>query len=131
MVPVMLTFYDTDRKTVKERSRSRVCINSKENENVISFRMHIITFLGIKEQAHSLGAPDFELKIFSLQINNGKGKNYLIQTQAQLDLERGLLIGSCGELNMSFCGMRVVLALFLSWVVSFKFRGWVVSDMVG
>ena len=79
----------------------------------------------------TIGAPDFELKIFSLQINNGKGKNYLIQTQAQLDLERGLLIGSCGELNMSFCGMRVVLALFLSWVVSFKFRGWVVSDMVG
>ena len=34
-VPVMLTFYDTDRKTVKERSRSRVCINSKEHENAI------------------------------------------------------------------------------------------------
>ena len=27
--------------------------------------------------------------------------------------------------------MRVVLALFLSWVVSSKFRGWVVSDLVG
>ena len=48
MVPVMLTFNDTDRKTVKERSRSRVCINSKEHENVISFRMHIITFLGFQ-----------------------------------------------------------------------------------
>ena len=44
VVPVMLTFYDTGRKTVKERSRSRVCINSKEHENVISFCMHIITF---------------------------------------------------------------------------------------
>ena len=27
--------------------------------------------------------------------------------------------------------MRVVLALFFSWVVSSKFRGWVVSDLVG
>ena len=36
MVSVMLEFYNTDRKTVKERSiyRSRVCINSKEHENV-------------------------------------------------------------------------------------------------
>ena len=42
MVPFMLTFYNTDRKTVKERSRSRVCINSKEHENVMSFRRHII-----------------------------------------------------------------------------------------
>ena len=46
VVPVMLTFYDTDCKTVKERnSRSRVCIHSKEHENAISFCMHIITFL--------------------------------------------------------------------------------------
>ena len=37
VVPVMLTFYDTDCKTVKERIRSRVCINSKEHENAISF----------------------------------------------------------------------------------------------
>ena len=67
VVPVMLTFYDTDCKTVKERnSRSRVCIHSKEHENAISFCMHIITFLWIKEQAHSLGVPDFELKIFRL-----------------------------------------------------------------
>ena len=45
MVPVMLAFYNTDRKTVKERSiiyRSRVCINSKEHENLIGFRRHII-----------------------------------------------------------------------------------------
>ena len=44
MVPVMLAFYNTDRKTVKERSiyRSRVCINSKEHENVKGFRRHII-----------------------------------------------------------------------------------------
>ena len=37
--PVMLAFYNTDRKTVKERSiyRSRVCINSKEHENVNEF----------------------------------------------------------------------------------------------
>ena len=27
--------------------------------------------------------------------------------------------------------MQVVLALFLSWVVSSKFRGWVVLDLVG
>ena len=52
-----------------------MCINSKEPENVVSFRMHIVTFLGIKEQAHSLGVPDFELKIFILQINNGKRQN--------------------------------------------------------
>ena len=44
VIPVMLTFYDTDRKNVKERSRSRVCINFKEHENVISFFMYIITF---------------------------------------------------------------------------------------
>ena len=44
VVPVMLAFCNTDRKTVKERSiyRSRVCINSKEHENVMSFRRHII-----------------------------------------------------------------------------------------
>ena len=40
----MLAFYNTDRKTVKERSiyRLRVCMNSKEHENVMSFRRHII-----------------------------------------------------------------------------------------
>ena len=42
MVPVMLAFYNTGLKTVKERSGSRVCINSKEHGNVISFRRHII-----------------------------------------------------------------------------------------
>ena len=42
MVPVMLTFYNTGLKTVKERSNSRVCINSKEHENVMSFRRHVI-----------------------------------------------------------------------------------------
>ena len=44
MVLVMQAFYNTDRKTVKERSiyRSRVCINSKEHENVMSFCRHII-----------------------------------------------------------------------------------------
>ena len=42
MVLVMLAFYNTGLKTVKERSRSRVCINSKEHENVMSFRRHII-----------------------------------------------------------------------------------------
>ena len=81
MVPVMLAFYNTDRKTVKERSiyRSRVCINSKEHENVMSFCRHIIGptmgfgiwgewlfifreqgstgnyFQGFGEQAHSFG----------------------------------------------------------------------------
>ena len=74
VVPVMLTFYDTDRKILKERSSSRVCINSKENENIVSFYRHIITFLAIKEQAHSLGVQGFLLKIFRLQINNGKGE---------------------------------------------------------
>ena len=34
-----------------------------------------------------------------LQINNGRGENYLIQTKAQWDLERASLIGSYGELN--------------------------------
>ena len=42
MVLVMLAFYNTGLKTVKERSRSRVCINSKEHENVMSFGRHII-----------------------------------------------------------------------------------------
>ena len=42
MVLVMLAFYNTGLKTVKERSRSRVCINSKEHEKVMSFRRHII-----------------------------------------------------------------------------------------
>ena len=42
MVPVMLAFYNTDCKTVRERSRSRVCINSKEHENVMSFCRYII-----------------------------------------------------------------------------------------
>ena len=74
MVPVMLTFYDTDLKTVKERSRSRVCINSKEHENVISFRMHIITFLGIKEQAHSLGVQDFNSRYSDYKSTTKKAK---------------------------------------------------------
>ena len=57
MVPVMVAFYNTDRKTVKERSiyRSRVCINSKEYENVMSFRRHIIGphgFLGSGENGY-------------------------------------------------------------------------------
>ena len=63
----------------------------KNNENTMSFHRHIITFFGIKEQAHSLGAPNFELKIFKLQINNGKGENYLTQAQAQSFIDRILL----------------------------------------
>ena len=63
VVPDVLTFYDSDRKTVKEEVGldSRVCIYSKENENVMIFHSNIITciFLGIKEQAHSLGVPGF------------------------------------------------------------------------
>ena len=42
MVPVILAFYNTGLKTVKESSRSRVCINSKKQENVMSFSRHII-----------------------------------------------------------------------------------------
>ena len=38
---------------------SRVGINSKENENVMSFHSNITIFLVIKEQAHSLGVPGF------------------------------------------------------------------------
>ena len=93
----------------------------------LGFRKHIITFFGIlKEQAHSLGVPDFELKIFRLQINNGKAK-IMIQTQAQWDLERASLTGSCWELIVSYCGRcRFGPGLIvLSWVVSSKFRGWV------
>ena len=41
MVPVILAFYNTGLKTVKESSRSRVCINSKKQENVMSFSRHI------------------------------------------------------------------------------------------
>ena len=36
---------------------SSVCINSKENENIMSFHSKINNFLVIKEQAHSLGVP--------------------------------------------------------------------------
>ena len=44
VVPVMLAFYYTYCRTAKERSiyRSRVCINSKEYENVMTFRRHFI-----------------------------------------------------------------------------------------
>ena len=42
----MVTFYDADRKTVKERTRSRMCFNSKEHENVISFRDILLPFWG-------------------------------------------------------------------------------------
>ena len=38
---------------------SRVGINSKENENIMSFHSNIIIFLVIKEQAHSLGVTGF------------------------------------------------------------------------
>ena len=38
----MLEFYNTGLKTVKERSRFRVCINSKEPENLMSFCRQII-----------------------------------------------------------------------------------------
>ena len=61
MVPVMLTFYDSDLKTVKKEVSldSRVCINSKENENMMSFHSNLIILLVIKEQAHSLGVLGF------------------------------------------------------------------------
>ena len=62
VVPVMLTFDDSDLKTVKERSRSRLQSMhkfQKKNENIMSFHSNIIIFLGIKEQAHSLGVPGF------------------------------------------------------------------------
>ena len=96
----------------------------------ISSCMHIITFLGINEQAHSQGVPHFELKIFRLQINNGKGKKYLIQTQAQLDLERDSLLGPCGELNSKFllnaCRFSPVFCpgLFHLNLVGGSFRTW-------
>ena len=57
MVPVMLIFYYSDLKTVKERSRSR--LQSVENGNIMSFHSNIIILLVIKEQAHSLGVPGF------------------------------------------------------------------------
>ena len=62
MVPVMLTFYDSDLKTVKGRSRSRLQSVHKfqrKNKNIISFYSNIIIFLVIKERANSLGVPGF------------------------------------------------------------------------
>ena len=61
MVPVMLTFYDSDLKTVKERSRSRLQSVHKfqRKRNYNEFHSNIIIFLVIKEQAHSLGVPGF------------------------------------------------------------------------
>ena len=42
------------------------------------------------------------------------------------------LIGSCGELNSEFLrNVGRFSLVFLFWVVSSKFRGWVVSDFVG
>ena len=49
-----------------------------------------------------------------------------------MDLERASLIGSCGELNSEFLRNAGRLCpVFLSWVLSSNFRGWVVSDLVG
>ena len=61
VVPVMLTFYDSDLKTVKERSRSRLQSMHKlqSKRNILSFHSNVIIFLGIKEHAHSLGVPGF------------------------------------------------------------------------
>ena len=74
VVPVMFAFYDTDCKTLKERSRSKVCINSKENENMMSFHRHVITFLGIKEQAHSLGVQTLKLRYSDYKSTMEKAK---------------------------------------------------------
>ena len=73
MVPVMPTLYDSDLKTVKERSRSRLQSGhkfppppkkkkknkTKKHENIMKIHSNIIIFLVIKEQAHSLGVPGF------------------------------------------------------------------------
>ena len=52
VVPVMLTFYDSDLKTVKERSRSKLQSVHKfrRKRNIMSFHSNIIIFLVIKEQ---------------------------------------------------------------------------------
>ena len=116
------------------RLDSRVCINSKENENIMSFHSNIIIFLGMKEQAHSLGVPGFELKIFRLQIYSVKGKNYMIQTQVQWNLERASLIGTCWEFNFEilrnaghFGPVLICLGLFHPNLDG----AWVFSDLVG
>ena len=97
----MLAFYNTDRKTVKERSiyRSRVCMNSKEHENVMSFRRHIIGppwvlgiwgewlfifrelgstgnyFQGFGEQAHSFGDLGIPAKKNERTSDGGNGNH--------------------------------------------------------
>ena len=52
-----------------------MCINSKENENKMSFHSNIIIFLVIKEQAHSLGVPGCltqDIQITNLQHKRQK-----------------------------------------------------------
>ena len=85
MVPVVLPFYYTDHKTVKERSiyRSRVCINTKEHENVMGSQAYYwapmgfgdlgrmaIYFQGAGEQAHSFGDFGSPAKSKKFNLNN-------------------------------------------------------------
>ena len=62
---------------------SRVCKNSKENENINSFYSNIIIFLGIKEQAHSLWGPRFLAQDIQITNLQRKRQNFMIQTQVQ------------------------------------------------
>ena len=60
----------------------------------MSFHSNIIIFLGIKEQAHSLGVPGFTY------TSTTKKRQTLFDTKlVQWNLERASLIGTCWELN--------------------------------
>ena len=64
-----------------------MCIYSKENENIMSFHSNIIIFLGIKEQAHSLGVPGFLTQ--DIQITNLQRKRQTLYDTNTGSVKRG------------------------------------------
>lgn len=110
IVQCVVTMYESDHKTVKERFKSRVGIHSTSHTNLVAFQRHLVDFLGLK----SFGLGDFDLKIYRMQMQDkGKADNFLIQTQCQWDLERQALINSCGELNGELWLQRGLQHIFI------------------
>ena len=82
------------RREAYRKTRVKV---AEENKLFSSLQKNIIEFLGLIEQAQKFGLGSFDLKFYRLTKINGKGENYAILAQQQLELELPFLLGSDGE----------------------------------
>ena len=92
----IVSLYRTGEEKPIERYKTRVKV-AEEDKLFSSFQKNIIEFLGLNEQAQKFVLGSFDLKLYRLTRINGKGENYAISTQQQLELKLPFLLGSDGD----------------------------------